>query len=300
LFVAQLSIAQQSKDWNKLLDAKKSDEARALCVGWTQSKSLAMRVEAEKCLANVELYEGQSISLLGNDAGGGTLGEGYTTEAVDKALVHLNKGIQLAPQDKTIHEGRLHVLEVSGRFAAMIQAVDQSANLYHGADALQLWLNYCPELADMGQARAGLEFSEMLDRHYPNSHDVIGNIGAFYSMLKEFDKALPYNQHAVELAPRDPFDTWNLGWTYNHLGNTDEANKWLSKAIEIDPVGKDAPDRNCLYAEFVEKKLYDTMRACTLEKASCEADRQTACTKPGISQSAGEKTPESKAIPAAK
>jgi tetratricopeptide (TPR) repeat protein len=296
LFVSLPCIAQQSKDWGKLLDAKKSKQARALCVGWTQSKSLATRVDAEKCLANVELYEGQSLSLIGDDAGGGTLGSGYTSEAVDKALVHLNKGIQLAPQDISLHLGRLHILEVSGRFTAMNQALEESANLYHGPDALHDWLPYEGELADMRQARAGLEFAEVLNLLYPNSHEVIGNIGAFHNMLKEYDKALPYIQQAQVLSPQDPIDTWNLGWTYEQLGNTEEANKWLSKAIEIDPVGKDEPDRNCLYAEFVEKKLHDTQRACTLEKISCEADRQTACAKPESSQ----KATDSKSVPAAK
>ena len=296
LFWAQPCIAQQQQDWGKLLDAKKPDAARALCLGWTQSKLLATRVEAEKCLANVDLYDGQVIGLLGNDAGGGTIGEGYSTESVDNALVHLNKGIQLAPQDITIHEGRLHILEVSGRFDQMSKALDESASLYHGADALQAWLAYCGELADMGQYKAGLAFSEVLDKHYPNSHDVIGNIGGFYSMLKEFDKALPYIQRAVEMSPKDPLDTWNLGWTYYAVGNIDEANRWMSKAIEIDPEGKDYPERNCRYAEFVEKKLNDIQRACKLEKVSCEADHQTACAKPNSAQ----KTPESMTVPAAK
>jgi hypothetical protein len=36
---------------------------------------------------------------MGNDTGGGSLGEGYTPEALKAALAHLDKGLELAPQD---------------------------------------------------------------------------------------------------------------------------------------------------------------------------------------------------------
>jgi tetratricopeptide (TPR) repeat protein len=280
LFVAQPCIAQQQQDWGKLLDAKKYQQARALCVGWTQSKLLATRVEAEKCLANVELYEGQELSLMGNDTGGGTLGEGYKPEAIDKALVHLNKGIALAPQDLSIHQGRLHVLEVVGRFDDMAKALDESVTIYQGPNALQSWMAYDFELGDAGQATAGLQIAEVLNRHYPNNHEIIGNIGAFHDMLKQWDQGFPYLKQAVMLSPNDPLDNWNLGWAYAHLEQSEEADKWMSKAIQLDPTEKQTPGCKCLYANFVDKQLHDALRACTLEKASCEADRQTACAKP--------------------
>jgi tetratricopeptide (TPR) repeat protein len=270
--------AQTGNDWGKLLDAKKIKEAEALCTSWTASPQLSKRVEAEKCLANVELCKGSQLHLMGNDTGGGSLGEGYTPEAAKAALIHLNKGIQLAPQDLSIHQGRLYVLESAGMFDAMDKALEDSIGIYKGADALQAWLAFDAELGDMGQARAGLSFAEVLNRHYPNSHDVLGNIGAFHNMLGEHEQALPFEQRAAKLAPSDPMDVWNLGWTYNYLGNTAEADTWMSKSIALDPSGKQLPDSKCLYAEFVETKLHQTERACKLEKASCPPDRQKACT----------------------
>jgi tetratricopeptide (TPR) repeat protein len=275
-----LGQAQQTKEWAKLLDAKKYDETRTLCTGWSNAQSLATRVEAEKCLANVELAQGQIVSLMGNDTGGGSLGEGYTPEAVDKALVHLNKGIELAPQDMSIHQGRLHILEVAGRFDEMAKALDESASIYVGPNALQNWLAYDFELGDAGQAKAGIKIAEVLDRHYPNNHEIIGNIGAFHDMMKQWDQGLPYLKQAVGLAPNDPLDNWNLGWAYAHLDQNDEADRWMTKAIQLDPKEKQAEGSKCLYAEFVETHLKDRTRACTLEKASCEAERRTACSKP--------------------
>jgi tetratricopeptide (TPR) repeat protein len=172
-------------------------------------------------------------------------------------------------------------------FDQMDQALEKSISVYKGADALQAWLAFDAELGDMGQARAGLRFAEVLNRHYLNSHDVLGNIGAFHNMLGEHEQALPFEQQAAALAPDDPMDVWNLGRTYHYLDQTAEADKWMSKAIALDSSGKQLPDARCLYAEFVDTQLHQPERACKLEKLSCEPDRQKACdgTSPAAPQS---------------
>lgn len=281
LLLVTLSGAAQSSSltdqWGSLIDQKKFEQAKRLCNSWTRSAKLENQIEAQKCLANVALYRGQEINLMGNDQGGGTIGEGYKPEAVDEALKHLNEGLKLAPHDLSIHQGRLHILEVSGRFDAMANALDESASVMPGNDVLQDWLPYTAELADMGQLAAGLKLCQVLDKHYPNSHDVIGNIGAFYNMMKETEKSLPYLQRAVALAPDDAMDNWNLGRAYDFENENELAEKWYSKAMTLDPEGKNLPGRDCLYAEFVEHKLHDREKACKLQKAACEASRQTAC-----------------------
>jgi tetratricopeptide (TPR) repeat protein len=277
LLVASLCHAQTSSQWQKLIEARKYKQAEVLCSSLSRSTELGKRIEAEKCLANVELCKGSQINLTGNDTGGGSIGSGYSPETVRAALVHLNRGIELAPQDASLHQGRLHVLESAGMFHAMNQAVDESATIYKGTDALKMWLAYDYELGDMGEAKAGLEFAEVLDRHFPNSHDVLGNIGAFHNMLKEHTQALPFLKRALDLAPNDPIDAWNLGWTFNSLDQIEEADKWMSKALALDPEGTQTPGSGCLYAEFVETKLHQKERACALEKVGCEESRQTAC-----------------------
>jgi len=279
LLIARSSPAQSSlsDQWGSLIDQQKYVKAEELCSSWTHSTDMEHKVEAQKCLANVALSKGQGIGLLGNDQGGGTLGEGYSPKAVDDALEHLDEGLRLAPHDLSLHQGRLHILEVSGRFDAMATALDQSASMMPGNDVLQDWLPYTAELANMGQLAAGLKLCLVLDKHYPNSHDVVGNIGAFYNMMKQQEKSLPYLQRAVALAPDDAIDSWNLGRAYDYADENSLAEKWYSKAMLLDPEGKDVPGRNCIYAGFVEKKLHDNDRACKLQRAACESDRWTAC-----------------------
>jgi tetratricopeptide (TPR) repeat protein len=201
-------------------------------------------------------------------------------EAVDEALVHLILGIKLAPQDLTIHMGRLHILEVSGRYDEMVKALDESCTTYTGKDVPDAWLAYAPELMDLRQYSAGLDFMKVLDQHYPNNPDIIGNVGAFLLYLKKTEEAIPYLQKAVDLAPRDSLNAWDLGRAYDYSNQNALADKWYKRSLSL-PHDKDQQsDTPCLYAEFVETKLNDRSRACTLEKQNCPAEKQTACANP--------------------
>ena len=279
---AVYATAQSTKlsDWTKLIDGGKCDAAKALCTKFADSSTLSDKVDAQKCLSNVALCGNSMIEIEGDDVGGGTLRGSYAPEAIDEALVHLNLGIKLAPQDLSIHMGRLHVLEISGRYDQMIKALDESCTLYRGKEAPDSWLAYAPELADLRQYSAGLEFMKVIDKHYPDNSDILGNIGAFLSMLNRPAEALPYLQKAAELAPKDPINTWDLGRAYDHSDQISLADQWYQKGIALMTDADQRKNSSCLYAEFVENKLKDSARACRLEKQSCPKERQTACSSP--------------------
>jgi len=265
-------------DWQTLLVEKKDAEAaRALCTSFTGSKVLAEQVEAEKCLANVALSGNGGVMLEGDDAGGGNLRGGYKPEAVDEALKHLNRGLQLAPNDLSIHQGRLHVLEASGRYREMIEALDESASIYKGKDALDAWMAYAAELGDLRQYQAGLDFMKVIEKHFPDSPDVIGNIGAFLSIQGKTKEAIPYLEKAAQSAPQDPINAWDLGRAYDRDEQIALAETWYNKGISLMTDPAQIKQSRCIYAEFVEKKLKDAPRACKLQIESCEPDRRTAC-----------------------
>lgn len=262
--------------WQQLIESHDIDGAKSLCGKWLSSANLSEQIEAQKCLANVALAQGSRLSLQGNETGGGTLGEGYSSEAVEEALSHLNQGIRLAPQDRSIHQGRLHVLEVSGRYEEMVKAVDESASLYKGADAPDIWLAYAQELAEGGEPTTGLHFCEVLDKHYPNNSSIIGNIGAFLNMLDQWDQGLPYLRRAVALSPSDAIDTWNLGWSLKFLGRNDEANTWMAKSIQLGGES-DVSQRKCLYGQFLATKMNKVSEGCALVRSNCGEEDRSAC-----------------------
>jgi tetratricopeptide (TPR) repeat protein len=162
----------------------------------------------------------------------------------------------------------------------MVKALDDSCNIYKGTDALQSWLAYASELADLEQYEAGLEFMKVLDAHYPKSPDVLGNIGAFLSMLGKPAEAIPYLQQATQLAPTDPINAWDLGRAYDRSDQIALADQWYQKGLALQTESKQLKDSSCLYAQFVERKLNDIKRACLLERKSCDAAKQAACSQP--------------------
>jgi tetratricopeptide (TPR) repeat protein len=268
-------------DWQKLLSAKKDPAAaRALCTSFEQSKVLAEQVEAEKCLANVALWGADTVRLEKEDNGQVAMLDEYIPAAVDECLTHLNRGLQLAPQDLSIHQGRLHVLEISRRYGDMPKALDESCTIYKGKDVPYEWLAYSSELINLGQYHAGLEFMKVLDAHYPNNPDILGNMGAFLSMLKRDPEAIECLKKATDLAPKDPINTWDLGREYDYAGQIALADQWYQKALSLMTDSDQRKQSSCLYGEFIEKKLDNRPRACTLEKENCPADQQTACTAP--------------------
>lgn len=273
-------------DWKKLLTDKKDPEAaRALCTGFEQSKVLAEQVEAEKCLSNVAMWNADAVRLEKQADGQVVMFDEYIPAAVDESLTHLNRGLQLAPQDLTIHEGRLHVLEISRRYDEMVKALDESCTIYKGNDALGAWLNYSPELMDRNEFETGLAFMKVLDKHYPNNSDVLGNIGAFLALLKRDTDAIEYLNKATDLAPKDPINAWDLGREYDYAGQIALADQWYRKALALDTDTERRTHDACVYAEFIEQKLKDRNRACTMEKDNCSTDQQTACAAPASGES---------------
>jgi len=277
---ATLTCAAQSgniSDWPKLIKSNDIDGARKLCTPFQNSMIVAEQAEAEKCLSNVEMWGADRVKMEKNADGQVEIYDEYEPEQVDAALAHLNRGIQLAPEDLSIHQGRLHVLEITRRYKEMTQALDESCTIYKGKDVPFEWLAYTSELMNIGEYQADLELLKVLDAHYPNNSDILGNMGAVLSMLKRDPEAISVLKRATSLAPKDPINTWDLGREYDYAGQIKEADTWYNKALPLMTDPDQKKSSLCIYAEFVEKKLNDRSRACELEKQNCEADKQTAC-----------------------
>jgi len=275
LAVVASGLAQQpaasgtAKEWQGLLDKKDVAAAKALCSKWELAGTHEEQVEAQKCLANGVMQKGARTEIKGNDVGGGTLKAGYDPAAVDEALGHLNKGLALEPKDMSLNQGRLYLLETAGRYQEMAGALEDTLQHLPEEELLPYWLQYSAEMGNAGNVKGALTVTEVLAKHFPESHDVVGNMGAFHDMLKEWDLGLPFLRKAVELEPDDAIDTWNLGWALDHVGQEDEANKWMSASLKLASAPESLNERRCLYGRFLIVKRKQTVQGCALIRKSC-------------------------------
>jgi tetratricopeptide (TPR) repeat protein len=272
---ADEAAAQEAgKSWIALCDQDKSAELPPLCQPWLTSPNRLLVAEGHKCLANFELAGARTVRIDG-DKSGGVLAGGYHGPGVDAALTHLDAGIAASPDDLSIHQGRLHVLEASGRFERMSAALEQSLAVYRGPDARKAWLAYTFELEEDRQLESDVAFVRVLLKRYPEDHEVVGNLGAVLQELGRTDEALTFLRRAVALAPEDAYDNWNLGQA---LINSDLAaaeasmRKGLARAKEEDRAGM-----SCKLGHFLEEKRGNPTEACALEKRGCEKDDRSAC-----------------------
>jgi Flp pilus assembly protein TadD len=272
---AEEAAAQEAdQSWVALVDHDKTAELPPLCQPWLKSPNRLLVAEGHKCLANFELAGARAVRVEG-DKSGGVLASGYHGPGVDAALAHLDAGITASPDDLSIHQGRLHVLEASGRSERMSAALEQSLAVYKGPDAHDAWIAYTGELAEDRQLANGVAFLRVLLKRYPDDHEVVGNLGAFLQELGRTDEALTFLRRAVELAPEDAYDNWNLGQA---LAKSDPAaaetslRKGLARAKEEDRGGM-----SCKLGHFLEERRGNPPEACALEKRGCEKNDHSAC-----------------------
>jgi tetratricopeptide (TPR) repeat protein len=261
--------------WGALIDHDKTRELPALCEPWLKSPNRLLVAEGHKCLANFELA-GAGTTRIEGDKAGGVILSGYKGPGVEAALAHLDAGIAASPDDLSIHQGRLHVLEASGNAQRMSAALEQSLAVYRGPDALDAWLAYTGELEEARQLESGVAFLRVLLKRYPDHHEVVGNLGAFLQELGKRDEALPLLRRAVELAPDDAYDNWNLGDTLSQGPDKAGAETFMRRAL-AHASEKDRGEMSCKLGRFLEAERGNPAEACTLEKAGCEKGDHPAC-----------------------
>ena len=77
-------------------------------------------------------------------------------------------------------------------------------------------------------------FREALQQD-PQMFEPLVNLGGVLINLRKLDEAYQYNLHAVLTRPNDALANSQLGMTYYEVGNMLAAEKYLKKAVEIDP-----------------------------------------------------------------
>lgn len=274
LLLAATGTPDHASEWQALLQAKDVAAASERCTAWLEAPDLATRAEAHKCLANVEIAAAAGKAKAA--ASEGKPEADLVSAALRRAVEHLDAAIELAPGDLTIHQGRLHLLRMAGLLSAMVKALEDSIRRHPAEDWLSAWMAYAREYYEAQRFEQALVLYRVLDRHFPNDHRILSNMGASLVMLKRDDEALACFTQAVKLAPADPVDNWNLARMYDLTGKLDLAEKQYQRALSLKPDEPARMNGTCIFAEFLEKKRMAWERACELQrKAACR--EQTAC-----------------------
>lgn len=265
-----------ARSWPPLLKSGAFEQAKALCQGWLDLSDRKARSEGHKCLANLEL-RGAGGVLLEDSSQGEVVRPAVSGPEVDRALAHLDAAIALVPEDLSTHKGRLYLLLVAGRYDELAASLAESARLLKTPEALAEWLAYPAELFHMKQFEATLSLFRVLEKEYPDSHEVIANIGSVLTMLERDEEALPYLKRAVEMAPEDPMNVWNLARYYDFTSQLDLAETTYRRALELEAEIPARRFKTCLFAHFLAERRGKLGEACQLQQRNCEEADRPAC-----------------------
>lgn len=97
----------------------------------------------------------------------------------------------------------------------------------------QLFVNYAACVYKMGEIQKGIELLEKQHEKQPSGL-IYETLGYLYVEAGDYEKALAFNQEALEYDDEDPITLDNLGQTYYRLGNDKaKAKEYFEKALEI-------------------------------------------------------------------
>lgn len=118
---------------------------------------------------------------------------------VDDARAHLNKATEIAPQ---------------------------FATAWNTLGTVEYQTQHYP--------RAEQCFREALAQN-PSAYEALVNLGGVLINLNRLKEARDFNQRAISMRPNDALANSQLGMTYFELGEFAPAEKYLQRAVEIDP-----------------------------------------------------------------
>jgi len=106
-------------------------------------------------------------------------------------------------------------------------------------NAMNAKINYSIVLWKLGRQSEAVEMLEAILPEFKNSV-VYGNLGLFYLMMNDLDKALAINLEAYDYTDSDKTILDNLGYNYYLLGQYDEAKQYYEKLMALSPTFAEA------------------------------------------------------------
>ena len=165
-----------------------------------------------------EVYSGHSL-----------LGEALVAQdRVDEGLVELRLGAELAGADLRGRATLARVLKDLGRYSEA--AAEYEGILDYNPDQPTALNNLAVIYMRSGR---NLDAIPLLNRALRLEEDeaAASNLGAIYFELGQMDKAIEAYQRAYGIAPDKPYAPYNIGETYEVLGDLELAQEWYETAM---------------------------------------------------------------------
>ncbi len=241
--------------WRDLLANEPGQETLDFCLALAaQGAGAHEQASGRACLAN--------IALLG-------CRPGEKGRCADAALAQLEAAIELAPQARRLHLGRLRVLLDAGRPGDLATAtIDSLARRPGEREDVAVWLGYAVELIQAGRLRDAAAFAEVLRSRFPDEPAVLATLGACLTDLSRHERAGDVLDHAIDVAPDDASVNWAMAWHHQGSGRPAVARAFFDTALANAPDSATLDAWGCDYGRLLERAAL-LERACNLQRAHC-------------------------------
>ncbi len=160
----------------------------------------------------------------------------------DKAVVELQKAIELNPNFTHAYHNLGHIYQIAGKYDEAIlyysKAIELNPKLWQSRSNLgELYV----QKKEYDKALKELTIADSIN---PNNPDIYHNIGHVYQKMGDFDKAMEYYNKVLTLNPRFVQTYENLGVIYFTKKDYLNSIKYFKKALEI------SPENSKLYASI--------------------------------------------------
>lgn len=245
----------RENDWRGLLESNPGQETLDFCIALAGRGANALeQASGRACLAN--------IALLGCPAG-------EKARCADAALLQLEAALDLAPEARRLHLGRLRILLDAGRSDELAPALLDSLSRRPGTkDDVAIWLGYALELIEAKQLRPAAAFAENLRTRFPDEPQVLATLGACLTDLSRHDAAREALEHGLDLAPNDATLNWSMGWHHQRVGRLSSAEAYFETALAAAPDPETLQAWGCDFGRLLEQAA-KLARACELQREHC-------------------------------
>jgi Flp pilus assembly protein TadD len=242
-------------DWRERLQSRPGQETLEFCLALTTRGGNALeQASGRACLAN--------ISLL-------SCPDGETSRCTDAALEQVGAALELAPEARRLHLGRLRVLLDAGRAGELAPALLDSLARRPGTRAdVPVWLGYAVELIESRRLRPAAAFVETLRTRFPDEPEVLATLGACLTDLSRHDRAGEVLGHGIDVAPDDPTLNWAMGWHHQRRGRLPSARAYFENALANAPDEATLTAWGCELGHLLEQAA-ELGRACELQQEHC-------------------------------